>query len=267
MDLDMANPAYKTKPTGAVRDFRIGRTTVRLKSGGLLVLGGGILLLVVGLIVGKIIIPSVKSQAIPANLAKPFDMKQIKQRKADAVAAASLILPDASTVTDHLQNSDFEGPFHAAPAPIRAQRAKISGSLANGWIDLSHFSEATVAYAQDKFRPQEGQACQRIEVKALTSGQVIFAQPVNLTKGKTYRWTLWLRASSPDTPVTASIRMRGSPYKYYGITPTRVGLDWEQVQVTGKITDTLYAYQFAMLEIKQPGVTLWVDSAHIEGKN
>jgi len=267
MDLNMDNPAFKTKSTGAVRELHLGGTTVRLKTGGMLLIGGGILLLIVGLIVGKIIIPSVKSQGIPASLAKPFDIKSIKKRKADAVAAASLILPDSSTVTDHLQNSDFEGPFHAAPAPIRAQRAKISGSIANGWLDLSHFSEATVAYAQEKSRPQEGQTCQRIEIRDLTVGQVIFAQPVNLAKGKTYRWTVWLRASSPDTLVTASIRMRGSPYKYYGVTQAHVGLDWQQFQVTGKITDSSYAYQFAMLEIKQPGVTVWMDSAHVEAVN
>lgn len=229
-----------------------------------MLLGGGVLLLIASVLVGKIVLPAIKNQGIPASLNKPFDLKSIKKRKADAVAASSVILPDASTVTEHLQNSDFEGAFEPAPPPIASQYAKITGHIAANWLDLSQFAIATVDYSQDKTFPEQGKSSQRIDIPALTTGEVIFAQPVRLTKGRTYRWTVWLRSSEPDTLVTASIRMRGSPYKYYGVTQAHVGLAWQQVQVTGKVTDSLYAYNFVLLEMKQPGVTIWVDAAHIQ---
>lgn len=247
---------------GAFYEIRVGRATVRVKGAGLLLAGGAAIVVVLAVFLVLFVLPSLRTDVIPTSLAKPLDANRIRQQRAEAMA---IPLPAASEVTGSLRDADFEGPYHPVPAAIPGQKARIFGNIAAGWLDLSYFTDATVSYAQDTDSPQAGHTSQRIEVQNLHlgAGDVMFAQPIRLTDGQTYHASVWLRASAPGVPVLVSLRMRGKPYRYYGSAQAKVGLKWQRVDITGKVTDHIYPYSYLMLDLTQPGATVWVDSAQV----
>jgi len=159
-----------------------------------------------------------------------------------------------------LQNADFEGAFLPVPAPPAGQRAKVSGSIAEGWLDNSEWADVSVKYLPQAVVAKSGSLCQGIQVKEVRKGRVQFVQKLHLAKGKTYRASLHVRASQ-STPVELSFQKAGEPFTPYQTHAAIIGTDWAEVTVTGAIggdEDT-----FLMLTIPKPA-TIWVDGATLE---
>jgi hypothetical protein len=159
-----------------------------------------------------------------------------------------------------MRNADFEGAFQPVLAPPAGQKAKVSGSIAEGWQDNSDWADVTVKYLPQAAIAKSGSVCQGIHVKEIRKGRVQFVQKLHLAKGKTYQATLHVRASQA-TPVELSLQKAVEPYTPYQTQVATVGTDWSEVTVTGTIAgddDT-----FLMLAIPKPA-TIWVDGATLE---
>lgn len=67
-----------------------------------------------------------------------------------------------------MNNSGFERPFREASA----DRATITGSLANWWSDSSSWADVTVNYSEDTNAPHSGTTSQKVEVQTVNSGAI-----------------------------------------------------------------------------------------------
>lgn len=160
-----------------------------------------------------------------------------------------------------LQNPGFEAPFQPV-APVSDavnQKAKITGSVAQGWGDNSNWADVSIDYAQDKINPHRGAACQRIAVSRVASGACQFVQSVTLQKGHVYEVRIWLRGAS-GAGIGLSLRQGGAPYTTYAETRASVSPEWQEFHAAGLVADDTTAY--VMLRAEQP-TTFWADDARL----
>src|ERR1700704_5388206 len=95
-----------------------------------------------------------------------------------------------------LVNPGFEAPYGAVNQASGV--TTITGQVANGWLDNSSPSRATVQYAQETSNPHGGASCQKMVVVNPGSAQAIVytgaAFPVRA--GNIYTATVWIRGSA-----------------------------------------------------------------------
>jgi hypothetical protein len=172
-----------------------------------------------------------------------------------------------------LKNVGFEDGYREAASKDanNSPNARVTGTVADPWIDNSQWGDVTIHYAPDTDNPHGGKTCQRIEARKVSpdgKGHVQFAQVLVLPKGGAYNLWLWLRASEEDVPVTLAVR--GESDVLYGTTVARIGKAWKRVLVTAEVPDKGKATYRAgvtwlMLMVRdRSGVTLWADDAGIQ---
>jgi hypothetical protein len=170
----------------------------------------------------------------------------------------------SSAALEVLQNTGFEGEYLTV-VPYD-NKAALSGAIASGWQDDSSWARVTVDYSAEANNPHSGTSCQKLEIRSIIRGQsdkerdvVQLNQPLKLTKGKTYRAALWVRASE-ETDVELSLRQKEWPYKYDAAKVEHVGSDWKEISVTG--ASSVVGDTYVMLKAWKAG-TLWVDDASL----
>ena len=129
-------------------------------------------------------------------------------------------------------NPSFESPYN----PVSENNGQILGSVANGWIEGSSWADVNVVYSQETTNSHSGKSCQKIEVKAVTSGQVQLYQQFKLQAGTAYTASGWFRGE-PGTRAILQIQENRPPYttlaEAYTIPLTG---EWQQITVRGYVT-------------------------------
>lgn len=177
---------------------------------------------------------------------------------------ALLALPAlaAAQQAPKLMNPGFEAPFNAV-RPTGAtdnEHAKITGDVANGWIDNSSWAPVGIVYGQERNNPHRGQSAQRIEIKSIIDGAVQFVQPVRVTEGGVYRFGIWMRGA-PGTTLLLYLRQGPSPYTIYAQAGADLSDKWQQFEVTGYIpANTDLSLMLRSIEV----TTFFVDDATFE---
>jgi hypothetical protein len=226
---------------------------VILKPAGLLTLLG-MLCVLVAIIIGFQISSKNKPEAVLAsNITLPTEGSGARRKSLTATAP-----------NPELLNRSMESPFaeiEQSDAPEWKQGAKRSGVVAAGWRDDSRWTDAIVAYAEDKDKPHSGKTSQRIEVKSFSYGRVHFGQRVKLTKNRSYKASIWLRASE-ETKVEFGLRQSTKPYNYYRYSVVSIGPEWKEVSVLSLISGAEEAT--ITVSLYKPGVNVWVDDAQLK---
>lgn len=157
-----------------------------------------------------------------------------------------------------LVNPGFEAPYGAVNQA--AGVTTITGQVANGWLDNSRTSNATVQYAQDTSNPHGGASSQKIVVVDPGSAEASFVTRADfpVRSGNIYTATVWMRGS-PGVVARVLVRNRTT---FTNLLESNIDLtaNWQQVVASGYVTlnDT------AFLSITIPAAaTVWVDDASI----
>jgi len=157
-----------------------------------------------------------------------------------------------------LRNPGLEVPYRDLPPPNPEKKAKITGSIANGWGDNSNWADVEIAYAPDTERPHSGKTAQRITVGRVAGGAVQFVQDIELNKG-IYAYSIWLRGQ-PGTNVSVVLR-RADPATQYAATTATLTDGWQEFTAAGVVPEK--ARCLLMLITKSPS-TFWMDDARLE---
>ena len=156
-----------------------------------------------------------------------------------------------------LRNSGLEEPYTNLPPANANQKAKITGSIANGWGDNSGWADVDIEYAPDTARPHSGKASQRISINRVEGGAAQFVQDVEFNKG-IYAFSVWMRGR-PGTIVSLVLR-RSDPATFYGTTTAMLSDGWQEFTVAGIIPEKVHG--LLMLITKSPS-TFWMDDARL----
>jgi len=159
-------------------------------------------------------------------------------------------------VNDPLENRQFEPPYIPAPAPVPHQVAMVTGEVSNSWEDRSRWNDVSVEYAPSSTNPHGGTTSQKVVVKEVKAGGVMFCQGVRTEPGKTYEASVWLRSEQPSTVTVGIRRLRATAYLLS--TDAQVTDKWQRVAVHVPVQEDPLVY--FMLEIKQPGI-IYIDDA------
>jgi hypothetical protein len=216
---------------------------VILKPAGLLLLGGAFTVLAVSVLILS---------------------RQMKANGNAVLAAGASPMPAASaTPGPDLVNPGFEDGFTTV-VPYD-NKAKLSGDVAASWKDDSSWAYIDAAYAREDAGCHSGKACQRVELRSAersgtTPSAVQFNQPLQLTLGRRYRGSFFLKA---DRPVEAEVSFRQVdwPYHYYGAKVVKVGTDWSEATAEARLTESAKVY--LMVKVWTPA-TVWIDDASLK---
>ena len=149
-------------------------------------------------------------------------------------------------------NASFETPYNY----VSENNGQISGYVANGWIDSSSWADVNVVYSQETTNAHSGKACQKIEVKSVTSGEVQLYQQFKLQAGTVYTASGWFRGEA-GTRVICGFRRRRAPYIWLAEAYTiPLTTTWQKITVRGYVTAAVPAT--LMVAAETPG-TIWVD--------
>ncbi|HWP18624.1 MAG TPA: carbohydrate binding domain-containing protein [Burkholderiaceae bacterium] len=176
---------------------------------------------------------------MPAERSEPLDDENAQTARAMSVSSAS------SSVT-----SDFEAPF--------SERAP--GWLVNAWG--SPWPYYQTARETSPTNVHSGVAAQRFTViNRPSNGDAHLIRPFGFVNGKTYRATLYLKASA-STAVTVQMRRDAHPWETFATKTFNVGTSWQKVEIQG-------TYKWSnggslRLAVKELGVHLYVDDVTIE---
>jgi len=161
-----------------------------------------------------------------------------------------------------IYQDDFEKDFRPVPQKEKNwnANAEITGETASEWSDNSSWADVGAVYSRDEGNPHSGKACQKIEVKRVTSGAVQFVHSFKAEKGKIYQGKLWLRGS-PSTTLTFGLRQLEGPYQTYGTESATLSPEWREFSIQAEIPkDDKVIF---IIWVNSPA-TFWVDDASIE---
>ncbi len=176
----------------------------------------------------------------------------------DAVLAVKPPAVQAGPPGEELSNAGFEDSFVAVAADA-GRKAKLSGEIAGGWSDDSAWADVELRYAADQGVKHGGNASQRLQVRAIRSGQVQFVHNLALRAGRQYRASLWVRGSTP-APILLNVRQGPPPYRGYASTQAVVTPEWQQIGLSW--TQPENAAGMLMVVPTTPA-TLWLDDASV----
>jgi len=160
------------------------------------------------------------------------------------------------SVTHPMENPSFEPPFRAVPGTVPHQVATVTGMVSNSWEDRSRWNDVIVDYAEGE-SPHGGAGCQKITVRQVNRGSVMFCQGIHTEPGHTYEASVWLKSDAPTTVTWGLRRIRQT--SYVQSTDVQVTSTWKRVVIRTPVNDPLV---YAMLEVKSPA-TLYVDDADL----
>ncbi|MGL5003702.1 MAG: hypothetical protein ACRDAM_12245, partial [Casimicrobium sp.] len=160
-----------------------------------------------------------------------------------------------------LSNPGFEGAY--APISIRpnatGDKATIDGEVANGWEDNSTWAGVTAVYSRESAGMRGGSLAQKIELSAVTSGQLQIVQSFRGSAGTRARGSVWVKGS-PGAKVGLQLRQAAPPYEGLGEASITLSDQWQELRLTTFIErndDYLFLVTFGT-----PG-TLWIDDASL----
>lgn len=161
----------------------------------------------------------------------------------------------------NLQNPGFEAPYPpvASSSDAANLKAKITGTVAQGWQDNSNWADVSVDYGADTSNPHRGASDQRVTITRVAGGAVQFVQPVRLQKSHAYELRVWLRGT-PGTSISISLRQSGAPYATYAEGRAAVSPEWREFRAAGIVGED--AAGFLMLRVAEP-MTFWADDARL----
>lgn len=159
---------------------------------------------------------------------------------------------------EELGNAGFEDGFAAIP-PDAGRKARLSGEIAAGWSDDSAWADVELRYAADREVRRSGTASQRLQIRAIRSGQVQFVHNLVLRAGRQYRASLWIRCSTP-APLQINVRQGPRPYRGYASTQAVATPEWQQIGLSW--TQPEDAAGMLMIVPSTPA-TLWLDDASV----
>lgn len=169
-----------------------------------------------------------------------------------ALAGAALQAP----ALGQIGNPGLEAPY----APLGAQPAGVeaSGEIAHGWSARAG-GPARFSREASPGAVREGDSAQRIDLLKFTGKQTELTRRFSLTKGESYRITVWLRASDFFN-VQLSVREAGPPYKVSWTRKAALSTEWEAHEFSGVATAD---DAFLVVGLHAAG-TVWIDGVRIE---
>ncbi len=174
-----------------------------------------------------------------------------------AISGLLLTLLTAVAQAQTLKNPGFETAGRAliSTSDAPSGKARISGTIAEGWSDNTDWADVTLDYSLSANHPHGGKNAQKIEVRR---GFAQFAQGVKLPGGY-YRASLWLRAETPLW-VSLGVRQASSPYTTYASQSAMIGTQWTRVEARGFVPDEMSA--LLLVNAASTG-TLFLDDAEL----
>ncbi len=159
-----------------------------------------------------------------------------------------------------LSNPNITKPF--VQAKPSSGVGKVSGMIAQAWLDNSSWAQVRVIYAEESRNNRSDHSCQRIDVQqVLDDGKVHFYQQLtSITVGQRYQAQVWLR-ESVAVPIEVTVRQLDAPYRDIAYTTITPGNKWQQAELSWHVnnTDRLGLY----IRVAEP-VTLWVADASVQ---
>ena len=149
-----------------------------------------------------------------------------------AIWIAALLAPclAAAQTPVRIDNSTFEGAYVAFSSPSNG--GTLSGSIAPGWQDNSSWANVTAVYRPLAGGARGGLTAQQIDVSAVVDGAVQVYQPAPVTKGRLYRFSVWLRGT-PGTHALLRVQASSAPYISYAETSFVLQDAWRRYTAEG----------------------------------
>ncbi len=171
------------------------------------------------------------------------------------LALAAAALQAAASALAQIGNPGLEAPY----APLGAQPAGIeaSGEIAHGWSARAG-GPAKFSRESSPGAVREGGSAQRIDLLKFTGKQTELTRRFSLTKGESYRITVWLRASDFFN-VQLSVREAGPPYKVSWTRKVGLSTEWEAHEFSGVATAD---DAFLVVAMHAAG-TVWIDGVKV----
>lgn len=164
---------------------------------------------------------------------------------------------------ERILDGDFSGNYVAARFfgnnTDSTIKAKVTGMIADPWLDNSDWSEASIRYSPEQ--EAGGNRCQRIDIGEIQSGRAQFVQYLRLRPRTQYSVRVRLR-SSESVPATIGFTSLGgkSPDNKDILLTTA----WQEYTTTlpANSSENLFVIGTA-----HPNATIWVDDAVITPVN
>jgi hypothetical protein len=153
--------------------------------------------------------------------------------------------------------------FDQAVRTVSANGGNISGTMGTRWGDTSDWYKPSVVlrYEMDTTIRFSGNASMSV---ACSSGFANFGQVINLTPGRAYQLSIWVRANTSAAVVSLSLRYTHPPYLVFGETTRAIGTTWQQLLVDwAPLPATSQSSFWFLIGLGGPGSKIWVDSASL----
>ena len=128
------------------------------------------------------------------------------------------------------------------------------------WQDNSSWANVTAVYRPLAGGARGGLTAQQIDVSAVINGAVQVYQPAPVTKGRLYRFSVWLRGT-PGTHGLLRIQTSAAPYTSFADTSFVLQDAWRRYTAEGYVTDTTTA--LLIVGVRTPG-TIIMDNATLD---
>lgn len=167
-----------------------------------------------------------------------------------------------------IQNGDFNSNFvparffGIAPAPQDKpieMKARVSGEIADPWVDNSNWAEITAEYSREY--ETDGNSYQSVRLKRVKSGRLQMVQFVQLHPGETYRLTCRLRAKEPTPASLGFIPLDGGESPQHYVTINR---KWQTVEYTVTLPKAKY---LLAIGLPQEGAVVHIDDVSVQPAN
>lgn len=158
----------------------------------------------------------------------------------------------------YLDNPGFEEPF--APLTKSVNDVILNGEKAEAWGFNNMPKQAEIVCARETENVKEGASAQRLEIPFVQGGTVEFGQRVHLPPGRTYRFTIWVRADNLSR-ARLFVRQSQTPYKIFASETFEVSSEWTSHTVNAAVGKTGDVRM--LLELGKPAI-YWFDGAQVE---
>jgi len=137
----------------------------------------------------------------------------------------------------------------AAAGKTVPESERISGILAEGWIEHSAWAKAWVAYSQPA---QDTTAFQRIAVSRIEEGRCQFAHPLARIEDESFFELTLTARSRLHTPVRFGIREAVAPFRFQWEQNRAFGEEWQDVTLNFRLAESSEQIAFYFL-LESPG--------------
>ncbi|NMA46676.1 MAG: hypothetical protein GX945_08945 [Lentisphaerae bacterium] len=158
-----------------------------------------------------------------------------------------------------LNNGGFEGEWQDIDI-VAKDGGRIQGQMPADWRDNSSWAAVAATYGCDRQMPNSGNACLKVTVTQVNSGNVQFAaQTLTLDEPGTYRASVYLRSERVGA-LRLQLRQVAAPYKAYGNMVVMPKPEWTKYDLTAELPAGV---PLVLMVLTSAPTEFWVDDVHL----